>query len=103
LYYVYKNETIPSDENVAFQTFILWWYRGISVIFGRISIDSQLSTRGLQGCVWVMVIRIGGGRCIRNDRRWFRLKWPVIVQRKSLCLDEEWNKSISISPGEAQF
>jgi hypothetical protein len=23
LYYVYKNETIPSDENVAFQTFIL--------------------------------------------------------------------------------
>jgi hypothetical protein len=81
LYYVYKNETIPSDENVAFQTFILWWYRGISVIFGRISIDSNYQQRFTSWFgLWWSELAVAGA--IRNDRRWFSTKMASNSSKK---------------------
>jgi phage portal protein BeeE len=62
LYYMYKGETIPSDDMLHFKHFSFDGILGISVVtFAanqfRISIDSQNYQQSLQGSlVWVMVL-----------------------------------------------
>jgi HK97 family phage portal protein len=114
LYYVYKNETIPSDEMLHFKHLSFDGIVGISVItFAAkqlgISIDSQTyqqevyKDRGLgYGVIESDLAVAGPNKKMIEDG--FSTKMAGSNKFKVPMLDEGMKyKSISISPGEAQF